>query len=273
MIRTLLPLGMIFALAGCSAGAIEGTLVDGMTNAPLEGVTLVASADGRVRLTCQKISATTDAQGMFSIEGACTGDSAYSLVTTDEELWLGDIAVVPQGGFSAPVEIKAWRAPVGQGVFTLEDTTLTDLRTVADIKTEKLYLTEPEKLVEYPDEIPPESKIGTVAKGSHLVFASKDFCDNMELLPLVQDKAEDKEDGKRRFGDKEVWVDMDPWFGVKFTGDEEWEQVPSGLDTSRIVRQENNTHAACFLPSDIVPPGRYVIRKKGGKRVYMVDFE
>lgn len=277
MTRVLWPVAILLTLGGCGGGNIDGTLVDGLSGAPIGGVEVVASADGQVRLTCQKVSAVTADDGTFSISGTCLGDSSYTLSTNDENLWLGDVSSVPQDGFEGPKQIKAWRAPVGSGVYSLMNDTLSVINTATDIKQEKLYLTDPPEMVSYPDEIK-ESKVGLVEAGGYLVLSSKDNCDGLQLYPLIEDKIEDKPEGDtrvRRFGDKETWADMNPWWyvGYRFASDTEWEKVDAKVDTSKVITQSNDKHTACFYPHGVVAPGRYALMKEGAKRLYLVDFK
>ncbi len=234
-------------------------------------------------MTCQTVSALTGEDGSFSIGGGCLGDTTYTLSTDNNELWLGDISSVPQGGFEGAQTIKAWRVPVGTGIYSLQGETLTTIRSATDIKTEQLLGSDPPQEVMYPDEIKP-SKVGLVGPGGYLVLASKEMCDNVKLYPLIEDKILDKPEGdeqRRLFevvtkpsGDK-VIPKMNPWWylGYRFASDTEWEKVDANVDMSKVIRQESASHAACFYPHGVVSSGRYALVKDGQKRLYIVDFK
>ncbi|MBN2797521.1 MAG: hypothetical protein JXX28_00075 [Deltaproteobacteria bacterium] len=251
---------LVMVLAGCSSKTVDGTLIDGLTQQPLAGKTLVASAEG-VSLTCQKVSANTDDAGKFVLEGACLDDAAYQLKVTDENLWL-ETAEVPQGGYEGPTQFIAWRAPKGDGIYALSGDTLTMLRTDSDVKRETIKGTEEEVL--YPVKMP--DQISKVKAGDFLVATTKDLCDNTKIVPVFQDQ------GVRTFADDSTIQDW--WYiGVKFSSDTEFERTVASWDKSKEVHVEKGDRAFCFLPVNVLTAGRYSVMKEGDKRVRMMDVE
>lgn len=251
---------MTAMLAACGSKPVEGNLVDGLTGQPLAGKTLLASAEG-VSLTCQKISANSDDKGHFSLEGLCTGDAAYQVKVTDENLWL-ETATIPQGGFAEPTQFTAWRAPQGNGVYALSGETLTLLRTDADLKQETVLNTT--EIVQYPSKLPNE--IAKIKAGDFLVAVSKDLCQNTKIVPLVMDV------GPRNFNNA---VSIPDWWyiGVKFTSDTEFQRVEVSWDKAKEKHVESGERAFCFLPVDVLTAGRYAVMKPDDKRVRIVDVE
>ncbi|MBW2257961.1 MAG: hypothetical protein JRI25_25630, partial [Deltaproteobacteria bacterium] len=216
MSRSPISIIALLGLLACGGGGFEGQLVDGLNNdAPLAGQTIVAKALGQVRMTCQQITGTTDEQGHFTINGLCMKETAYRLSVTDETLFLGDVDEIPQGGAGALVVLRAWHAPVGSGVYMLSGGELNPIPTHADLEEEEIYRTG--EMVLFPKSVP--EPVPTVGVGDHLVITGKDNLAQLSLHPLIRSE-------RRRFGTKDQWVEMAPWYymSTRFTSDTEFER-------------------------------------------------
>lgn len=263
-------LPLLLALAACGSSKIEGTLVDGLTNQPMAGVTVVAEAAGDASLTCKSFTGTTDASGAFTIDGACVSKVGYTLKVNDENLWIQNSGV-PQGGFEGPQTITAWYAPVGEGLYVLstvesEDgpTTRLDLISTSSVVESETILGTEDELVKYPAKIPPT--VLTTSQADYIVGTTRDFCDNVKIYPLIQKQ------GRLTFaGERAPYMD-DWWFiGVEFASDTEFERRVATWDPAVETRVEDGDRYFCFLPVSQLTPGRYAVMKPDEARTRLLD--
>lgn len=258
----LLGLTSLF-LAGCGGTSLEGRLVDALeSDAPIAGERIVAKAVGQVRMTCQTFTATTDDDGRFTFNDLCLSEAAYELTPANDALFLAEAEPVPSGGAEGDVLLRAWRAPMGSGVYELSQGSLSVVPTHADLKKETIFGTE--ELVEYPRTLPEE--VPLVAEGEHLVLVGEDVTD-LRIQPLVPSE-------KRRFGTRSQWVDMESWWyvGTRFESDSEFERVEATPVAEQVVTKERGDRIARFIPGEALPAGRYVLRRDKGSRAHVVDF-
>lgn len=259
-----LPLLALAAVA-CGTTPIQGTLVDGLGGAPLAGQRLLAKAMEPVGMTCQLFEATTGPDGSFQFDKPCLSQTGYRLEPDDETLFLADVDQVAKGAPGAGLQVKAWRAPGGTGLYELSNGTTTGIRTHADVKSETAY--EGTTTIRYPATIPSEDDVVVIEPGEYVVVSGPGQLDKTEFVPLIQS-------GPRKFGNKTAWVDMEPWWylGVEFTSDTEFTEKTAALDTARVVHLQKGDREAWIIPSDALPQGRYAVGAKDGRRISVIDF-
>jgi hypothetical protein len=249
------------ALFACNpGGTVEGRVVDGFTGEARSDLRVLARSDDATDLTCKVREATTDASGAFKLENTCAG-ATYTLAAADETLMLdGDVGLAG-GEQRAGVEFKAWRAPTGAGVYRLTKDELKPLRTFSDISTETVKGTDVK--VRYPQLKP--TKVISLEKGDHLVFAGKETVDTLKIHPLVAD------DAVRGF-EGDITIDNHVYIGVRFTSDEAYELVDAQLDAGKVRNVSSGDHVVRYIAQDALPEGRYAILGDSDKRTYVLDF-
>lgn len=251
------------ALVGCSSPSAKGTLVDGMTGKPIAEMRLVANATGTVGLTCTTFEATTDASGAFSFDTLCSG-TTYLIAPADENLWLAEIDEIPDGG-AANLELKAWRAPKGSGMYRLSGDTLAAIKTSADIKSEPIWNNATE-MAQYPSTLP-KSPVG-IGPDDHLVLVGEGSVAGTRYHPLI-------ESPERKFGsDKTTIITMQPWsyIGVAFTSDTEFERKTAAPDAAKILTKTKGDRTVSWMKGDALPAGRYAVHKEKDGRTTVLDF-
>lgn len=248
-------------LSGCSAGgSYEGVLVDGISGEARAGVTLVAKAPTSSDLTCQAIETATDPTGKFTLANTCKGDT-YTLKITDETLLLANAGDIMGGEQSTgAIELQAWRAPAGSGVYILHDDALKEIRTYSDVGKDKL---EDGTVVRYPSRAP--GKVTAVPEGGFLVMAGEDLNKRMKLHSLIEDKSQ------RKFADG-LSIEAYGYVGGTFNDQ-------GGFDLAAVTVAEPKVKSVAaegrhvrYLPHDAVPAGRYVILGETDSRLRVVDF-
>lgn len=234
--------------AGCGAAPVEGTVVDGLTGAPVAELRVLARAapDQGASLTCSAFEAKTDAAGHFTLPGLCSG-VAYQLEDGDGTYWFADFAGIPASGGPEKLDLKGWPAPNGVGAYTLDGTTLSPIRSTADLRSEEVG----EAMVYYPKTL--KGRVEVVGAGQYLVLAGdmKDY----SLEPLIESPAKD-------------WS----YIGVRFTDEAVFEAVPNTADLSKRIDKIQGDRAVTYLPQSAVGDGRYVLYDKEGGRLFMMDF-
>jgi hypothetical protein len=249
-------------LSACSpGGSYSGTLVDGFTQAPREGVVVLAKSTDTADMACQVREATTDAAGAFNLQNLC-GDGTYQLSLGAEHLML-DQAVTLEGATAAGVGVKvlSWRAPSGAGVFRLKDDKVESLRSFSDVAKETVLGSDVK--VRYPTMKP--TKVLTIGADERLVLSGKETLTRMELHPLVADS------GTRQF-EGEVSIEDHVYIGVAFTSDTEWEAREATVDASKVTLVDNGDRAVKYISGAAVPPGRYALLGQKDSRTYIFDF-
>lgn len=261
---------MLAALVGCSSPPITGTVTDALSGSPIAGdpaaatplkVQATAVGDG-VSMQCAKAEGIVQADGTFTVEGACTSNTSYQLSLSDKDLWIADNAALAIGAPSEGLTLSAYRAPSGESVYVMSGSTLTLLKTSADVKTNKVLGTT--EIVRSPSTIPAEPPL--VAGGDMLLFVGKKTTTELKILPLVAS-------GPRQFDDPANATTVEPWsyVGIKFTSDTEFERLAPEPDASKVISKEDAEHAVKYVKSDALPPGRYAILKDKDRRMYIVD--
>jgi len=234
------------AAIGCSDPPVVGSMTNGLTNEPVEGMRIVARAVGEgATLSCLASEAITGPDGGFVFEGLCAG-VGYDIADADGQMWFGDFKGVPTTGVDGIVEIKAWRAPEGNGVYRLGDE-LMPLRRAAEVGAETVA----DQSAVYPKTIP--GKLSRIAPGEHLVLTGMSV-DSLQISQLVESPV------------KEWW-----YLGVSFTSSEAFEPVPMTMDTSMMVEKRVDDRAVRYIPAEALPEGRYAMMADGDKRMFLFD--
>ena len=256
----LLVSGLV-ALAACSSGgSVQGTVVNGLTGAPLQGARVLARSQDTTDLTCTVREATTGVEGSFRID-LCAG-ATYSLGLGDKTLMLGKAHTVDGASTAdAPLSLVGWRAPSGSGVYRLSEDALSPLRSFSDVATETVLGSD--ETVRYPKLKP--VRVAAIEAGQHLVLAGPGHADEMELVPLVADE------GKRRFAG-DISIEDHVYLGVRFASDTEWERVNVNPDPAKVHAVDNGQHAVRFIAAEAVPAGRYAVLGPGDQQTYVFDF-
>ncbi len=162
------------------------------------------------------------------------------------------------------MDITAWHAPAGTGVYLLTEGELKPVRTASDLDSVKIWETDIE--VKYPEEIP--SRIPRVADGTYLLLTGESNVNSLKFKPLV--KA-----GKLRFGDPDHYFDMEPWsyIGYRFESKTEYETVEVKVDAGKVTKAGTaDTFMVAFYSADALPDGRYALLGDKDRRTYIIDF-
>ena len=275
---------MSFAV-GCNVTA-QGTIVDGMTGAPIAGMdentpegkgmrilfrAVIKGDDGTVKENmaagglCLVKEAMVGADGSYSVAELCSSATGYSIELSDKNLFLAETNSVDMGyDGTGSLDLKVWRAPKGAGVFELQGSELSRVKSVTDLRSDFVFASD--EVLQSPKEI---KSVPLIAAGEHLLLSGEAV--TYEIFPLVNS-------GKRRLGkeanDKSEWVDQAPWsyVGVNFKSDTEIERLTTTVDESKVITKEKDGRTARYMGADSVAAGRYIILKKGGKRAWIVDF-
>ena len=262
---TRLPAILLFSLGlvGCvPRGTFSAVLTDGLAGEPVAARRGLARAETD-DLTCKVLEGKTNAQGQVTIEGTC-GDATYRVEAADRTWVIADVPDFEGSAGLVDGAFKTWRAPKGSGVYLLTDDSLSPVRTASDMST--LDLWETEEQVRYPEGIP--RRVSKVEDGSHLLIVGADDVGRLEWQPLI------KHDGELRFGNKEHYFDMDPWWyvGMRFTTKTEHERVEATLDTGKVIDVETGDRAFRYVAGGALPAGRYALVGPEDRRTYILDF-
>lgn len=246
MFRTTLVVATI-ALTGCSDPPIAGSVTNGLTQAPIEGLRVVARATGdTATLSCMAGEATTGEDGRFVFQGLC-GGTAYDIVDASGQMWFGEFTGIPATGTTGDIDIVAWRAPEGNGVYRLTHNDLQPIRRTADVGTEVVG----ENKATYPKTIP--GKINRISHGEFLVLTGS-AVDTMQIQTLVESAV------------KEWW-----YVGVTFTSVDAFEPHSLSLDTTKSVDKRVGERQVRYIPAEALPNGRYAMMAEGDERMYLFD--
>ena len=255
----------LLTLTACgSKGSFSGTVTDGLTGDPVDGLRLLARAQATDDLTCKVVESPTTPTGTFTITNTC-GGVTYDLESADRSWILAGAASFDGAESTAEVAVKAWRAPEGTGVYVLAEGALTPVRTASDMSS--LPLWKQEETVRYPDGIP--KRVTKLSAGQHLLIVGKDDIERLAWTPLI------KHEGELRFGDPKHYFDMDPWWyaGVRFESRDKYEKVEATLDTSKLTDVSEGDRQVRYVPHGALPTGRYVLVGPDDRRTYIVDFD
>lgn len=136
---------LLLALLACSPepGTSAGRVVDARSGAPVAGVELRFSVRADA---CPATTATTDADGRFSVANLC-GQGHWTIAPVDPAWYL------PEPATAGPeVTLRAWRAPEAPGVYTIAAGVPTPLVTQTVLDVVRVFDTGRE--VRFPVEIP-----------------------------------------------------------------------------------------------------------------------
>lgn len=251
-------------IAGCSSGSVSGTLVNGLTGAPIAGQRVLLRAIDEVALTCQVFDGTTGEDGAFAIEGPCLSSSPYRVALPDSSWVVFDGARIEGDGKVG--ELKAFLAPDGSGLYELTAAgALEHLSTHADIKTETLW--DSEETVQFPSAMPLDGDLPRLEAGEYLVFLGAETMEGATVTPLVPSEG-------RKFGNAEQFTEMtQPWWylGTTFTSDTEYTRTEATIDASRAIEHARDDKAVRYLPAEALANGRYALQAPGSRRITILD--
>ncbi|MCB9673543.1 MAG: carboxypeptidase regulatory-like domain-containing protein [Alphaproteobacteria bacterium] len=261
--RIALPLVALFAVTGCSNPTAKGKLVDGISGKPVAEMRLIATATDAASMTCSAFEAVTNANGEFSFDTLCSG-TAYSLKAENENLWLAEVDSIPDGGAEG-LEVKAWLAPKGSGMYRLTGDTLQSIRTSADIKSEPIWNSDTEK-VQYPATLPKTPV--NIAADDYLVLVGEGSVESTKYYPLIKS-------GERKFGSsKTTIITMDEWayIGIEFKSDTEFERKEASPADGSVLKKAKDDRSVAWVKGDALPAGRYAVHREGDGRTTVLDF-
>ncbi len=263
-LRHLVLCTTLFGAACSTTAPATGTLVDGLTEAPIADMRLIATTTESTARSCALFDTRTDASGAFRFDSLCK-DVPYTIKAENEHLWLADRDILRAG--EEGVKLTGWWAPEGQGLYRLVDGELAIIKTNADIQTETLLDGSAE--VRYPGAIP--DKPVRIPEDGWLVMVGPEFVKSGVIEPLIASGAR-RFRGPDRPGQKRVVFQMEPWsyIGVAFASDTKIE--PRTVEIREKVTKEKGDRAATWIKGDAVPPGRYVVHREGSLRTTVLDF-
>ncbi len=263
--RTLaLTITGLLGLAACGGPTVDGQLVDALQgDAPIAGEQLRAQATDQVRMTCQRLVTTTDEGGHFSFDGLCLTETTYELQAGNTNLFLAEVEPVGRDATSGSLRVRAWRAPVGSGLYHLSGADVASIPSHAELGRETILNTE--ETVEYPRSLPDDPPL--IEAGDYLVLTGRDTLDRVKISPLVHS-------GERRFGTTRQPVEMRPWWfvGTRFESDTEFERVEANPNVDGVLTKERGDRVARFIAGSALPEGRYLLRRDNARRAHIVDF-
>jgi hypothetical protein len=262
----------LFAFVACSSVSVEGTLVDGISGAPVPGPKVITAkaVSPDATMGCQFLSGDVGADGTFSVSGLC-GGTKYELDLDDDSWWLADGSEVPDGGFPGPTKLAAFKVPKGAGLYIrAADGAFEELKTAGDLKSEKLF--DSDTRVKYPAEII-EEHVPVLVAGQHLVLVGKSVVDEMTFQAVVPSGARKFDGGKGPPAGNTLTINMAPWMylSARFVDDKTIEKVEPGVDLSKAIVKRQETRAVEWIPFEAMQPGRLSVMREGDRRMYLVD--
>lgn len=261
--RSITTAVVLLLATGCGSSGFQGTVVDGITGQPLPNFKMIAKADAEVGLTCLTFEGTSGADGTFTVDGACVGETSYTLQPDDASYWLAETSSVAKGTDGA-VTVKAWRTGgKSANLYHLRPDGVGTLPTGSDM-TEETILDTAEK-VKYPKSLP--SKTPLVGPGEYIVLNGQETIDKMKFAPLIHS-------GPRNFGMGDEPVEItNPWWyvGVEFTSDTEFARKEVTIDESKVVTHSHDGMAVKWIPAEAFGVSHMAVWRDGGRRMYIVD--
>jgi hypothetical protein len=261
----------MLAVLGCSSITVEGTLVDGLTGAPIQGPKVITAkaVSPDTSMGCQFLSGEVGADGSFSVGGLCGGVS-YELDLDDNTLWLADGAAVPEGGLPASTKLAAYRVPKSAGLYRRTSAgELEELKTAADLTSEKLIGADVR--VKYPGQIV-EEHVPVLQPGEHLVLVGKSVVDEIRFSAVVPSGPRHFDGGKCYQGN-DCTVNMPDWMylSTRFVDDKTVEPVEPAIDQGKVVTKRQEARVVQWYPAEAFAAGRYALMRDSDRRMYLVD--
>jgi hypothetical protein len=111
-------------------------------------------------------------------------------------------------------------------------------------------------------------RVTKIEEGQHLLIVGEDYLARLAWSPLI------KHDGELRFGTKDEFSDMDPWWyaGIRFESRTEYEIVEAKLDASKVINVAGGGRKVRYIAHGALPEGRYVLAGPKDRRTYIIDF-
>jgi hypothetical protein len=260
---------VLFQACSTPTSTYEGKLIDPWTGKGREGVRVVGKAPADVAdAACQVTEGTSGADGVFRLEGVCTGVT-YTLHLMDPKLFAPELPTVTGGASSAGAqEIAAWRIPGSTGVFLLGDNDeMAQLRTNAPVEGAWIQGTEKKEVALYPTSVP--ETVPVVSAGTALVLSGQATVERLKFYPLIAHPGalalELASGSKMNVSD--AW-----YLGLEFKSDTEFTKVPAPVDQAKVKTVGSGAEVLQVYPSEALPPGRYALIGDDDSRMYIVDF-
>lgn len=259
--RSARSLLFVLACTGCASEPLPGTLINGMTEAPVGDVILIAKAtDPAAEFRCKGFEATVGADGGFVFEDMCP-ELTYTLSLNKPGLWLAELDQIPGTPPDAPLVVPVWPAPEGSGLYKLSGGELSAIKTADDVRSDPVQGTE--HLIRYPRH---RGRRGTaLAEGEHLLVVGSESIERLRFFPLIPSEA-------RRFGPGGA-VHMPPheYVGVRFDSDTEYAEVEAELDRSKVLEKRKGERVVRWIPTEALATGRYAVLADDDKRMYILQ--
>jgi hypothetical protein len=242
---------LLIGLLGCAKpGHVEGTVRDARTDTPLSvDVTLTPDAPSEA---CPALTLHPGDDGGFA--GEICGNTRYTADIGDPG-WRLDAPVPVTGS----VDLRPWRVPDADGVYTLTGTELTWIATNTALDTARVM--DSDATVRLPVEIP-----GSLPRivGDTLLLLAGDVAD-LAFSPLIPSD-------KRWFGSRDAPESIDPWvyLGVRFSSDTAFERVdasPTGATDRTVAGRRLRMYDGHALPA-----GRYALAAPDAARAIVLEF-
>ena len=261
--RSITTAVVLLLATGCGSSGFQGTVVDGITGQPLPNFKMIAKAQAEVGLTCMTFEGISGEDGTFKVDGACVGETAYTLQPDDASYWLAETTTVAQG-VEGEVMVKAWRTGgKSANLYHLRADGVGTLPTGSDMTEETIFGTD--QKVKYPKSLP--SKTPLVGAGEYLVLNGQDVIDKMKFAPLIYS-------GPRNFGSADEPVEItNPWqyVGVEFASDTEFTRKEITIDESKVVTHSHDGMSVKWIPAEAFGTAHMAVWRDDGRRMYIVD--
>jgi len=263
MLGRVAVLSVLLAVGCTPKGSFQGKLVHAITGQPVAGKSVTLKSDPPATdVTCQTFNVKTDDAGVFTVEALC-GDANYKIEAADKEILLeGPEAVKGSEIVAAPVEIKVWPTPP-TGVYLLAEGNLT--KQAAAWKVEGKNVLDSKEQVFFPTELPSEAT--RVGPQQYLVLSGDRTIESLNIQPLI-------DSGPRTFGTSRERDKDEAWsyIGVKFASDTEFERVEVTPRADDVREVKKGSVQVRYIEGTALPPGKYTVMPKGGKRAYILEF-
>ena len=247
--------GLLLLFACAKPGTAHGTIVDGRTHKPVADLELSWTSDQPA--PCDRRSTRTDGAGSWSVADICPG-TTWRLMLSDPDWWTDAPPVVADEA-GVEVNLELWRVPTVDGIYLLQGTQLTALRSHSAI--DSALLADRAELLRFPLEIP--GTVPRIAGDTVLILAGKE-AQTLRWEPLLPA-------GPLRFGSAESPTEVGPWFylGSRVTA-AGVEPVVTMPDPTAI-RQVGPSDRSVQMMSGGLPAGRYGLSAPEGRRLWIFD--
>ena len=230
-------------------------MVDGRTQKPVADLELMWTSDQAA--PCDRLVTRTDGAGSWSVEGVCPG-TTWRLMLSDPD-WCTDAPPLVADDAGVEVDLELWRLPTVDGIYLLEGTKLTALRSHSAI--DSALLADRAELLRFPLEIP--GTVPRIAGDTVLVLAGKE-AQALRWEPLLPA-------GPLRFGSLESPTEVGPWFYLGSRVTDAGVEPVITLPDPAAIRQVGPADRPMQIVSGGLPAGRYGLSAPEGRRLWIFD--